>query len=130
MTQVPQKYVPYICSALACAIMCIIYLPITQIDLSYFHNDDKLLINKLLNIDGIKDAFSFIFNTDHYKFRPVAYLQYLLEFILFGNNYSLYIAYNILLIATLNFIFILTLNIEKKSTPLFKPCHNTLHHSK
>ena len=91
---------------LAMALMIVIFMPMHAIDISYFHSDDNLLIARLQDIISIREFFLYIFNTDNFKFRPIANLQYYLEYLLFRNFFNLYILYNILLINIIVFYFI------------------------
>lgn len=61
--------------------------------------------------------FNFVFSLDSFKFRPVAYVQYLIEHILFAGNYNGYVLYNIFLVLVLNYIFLLFF-YEKSSLTL------------
>jgi hypothetical protein len=89
----------YFVSAFFCLIF--LYAPTASIDLAVFHNDDHNLIKRLSDIEGFSSALSFIFNIDHHKFRPISNFQYLMEYYLFSENYSLYVYYNIFLVTLL-----------------------------
>lgn len=96
-----------ISSFIAFTALIIFYYPIASISLGYFHNDDALLMGKLNDLNDLHGTFNFIFSFDSYKFRPVAYLQYVIEYFLFADNYNAYILYNICLALVLNYIFLL-----------------------
>lgn len=76
-----------------------LYYPAHNISLNYFHADDHRLIQTMASVKNISDIFSFIFSTGAFKFRPLAHLNWLIEYQLFGNYYLGYIAYNIALMA-------------------------------
>ncbi len=83
------------------------YFPTTQLDISFFHNDDFLLINKLNSLSDSSSVFKYIFNIDAYKFRPISNLQYYFEHYFFQGNFTYYIYYNIFLVLSINFILLL-----------------------
>jgi hypothetical protein len=89
--------------------LCLVffYYPITTTNLSFFHSDDTLLINRVANIDSFSSFCDLLFKPFAYKIRPIANLQYLIEFLAFGHNYNLYILYNILLVTFSIFISLL-----------------------
>jgi hypothetical protein len=76
-----------------------LYYPAHSVSLSSFHNDDTRLIQAMSSIKNIPDIFSFIFDISAFKFRPLAHLNWLIEYQLFGNYYLGYIAYNIAFMA-------------------------------
>jgi hypothetical protein len=86
-------------SCLSAFLLFWLYYPAHNIGLSYFHSDDQRLIQAMTSLKNIPDTFSFIFDLSCFKFRPLAIFNYLVEYQLFGNYYSGYIAYNIALMA-------------------------------
>jgi hypothetical protein len=100
----------FIASFVSLITLVLLYFPFGEISLDFFHNDDHILMAKLEGINSISDAFKFIFNTDAFKFRPLANFQHLMEFMFFQKHFTLYIAYNLLLIVALNYFLLLTLN--------------------
>ena len=89
--------------------LCLVffYYPIASINLSFFHSDDTVLINRVANIDSFSSFCDLLFKPFAYKIRPIANLQYLIEFLSFGHNYNLYILYNILLVTISIFMTLL-----------------------
>jgi hypothetical protein len=63
-------------------------------------------MGKLNNLNDFHAVLNFIFSFEYYKFRPVSYLQYVIEYLFFGNNYNGYVFYNICLVMILNYIFL------------------------
>lgn len=92
------------------ATLILLYFPFGEISLEFFHNDDHILIAKLEGISSIGEGFKFVFGTDAFKFRPVANIQYLLEFLIFHDNFKFYILYNIGLIGGVVYSLLLVLN--------------------
>jgi len=86
---------------------CVLYLPVRLITLDFFHDDDARLIGELSHVTDFGSASGFIFGTEAYKFRPMANLQYLIEYFLFSDNYIWYVLYNIVISSVLVFLFLL-----------------------
>lgn len=78
-------------------VMLSLYLPLHGDMISYFHDDDQILLRRLSLINDISSAFDFVFSIDAFKFRPVANLIYLIEFILFNSHSNGYIVFNLVL---------------------------------
>jgi hypothetical protein len=77
----------------------ILFYPIHEITINQFHNDDIRLIK---DISGAYNNYlSFIFTPYFEKFRPVANVIYILEFLSFRNSWNLYIGFNIILLSLL-----------------------------
>jgi len=96
----------FICILLSTIFLFIIYMPISMIDISYFHDDDGRLLNDLDKIKSFSEFIGYIINTNSFKFRPIANLQYLFEYFIFKDNLNLYIAYNIFLIQIIIYYFL------------------------
>ena len=90
-----KLYVPIIFSFV---ILIFLYYPASTLTLEHFHNDDTLLMGRLNGLNDFHSTVSFIFNVESFKFRPIANLQYFIEYIIFFNNYNTYVFYNIFLI--------------------------------
>ena len=88
------------------------YYPGIDIGIIYFHNDDQSLFQILSELSGITDYLNFIFQATHYKFRPIANFQYLVEFLLFRDSINFYILYNIFLLLLIVLIIIKFINID------------------
>ena len=104
----------YLSMLFSFATLIFLYYPISDITLSYFHNDDLLLIGRLNNLSNLNQAINFIFNIEYFKFRPIANLIYLIEYYAFSDNYNFYIIFNICLVLLANHIFLLFFVQEKK----------------
>ncbi len=88
-------------------VLVFLYYPTSGLTLSHFHNDDTLLLGRLSKLTDFYSAINYIFNLDCFKFRPIANIQYLIEYFLFGDNYNAYVLYNICLVLILIYVFLL-----------------------
>lgn len=107
-TRFPLNYWKiYIPILLSFAALFFLYYPVVTVDVTYFHNDDLLLLNKLAAVENFNSLINFLFNVENYKFRPIANLQWLIEYGIFGRASKAYIVYNIVLVLVVNYIFLL-----------------------
>ena len=69
----------YLCLLFSFSLLFIYHYPAVQTDITFFHLDDYNLISILAGITDFDSFIKFIFNVNHFKFRPVANLQYFIE---------------------------------------------------
>ena len=86
-------------------VLIVFYFPAASIDISYFHNDDFKLISRLSAINNASSFFSYIFNFEYFKFRPVANFQYFLEYSICKYWYNGFVLYNIFMLLVLSILF-------------------------
>jgi hypothetical protein len=64
-----------LCFAIGFIAQCLLYWPTQKVDISYFHNDDLRLSNRIEQVTDFPSLITYKLTPEFYKFRPISNLN-------------------------------------------------------